>query len=177
MTACPAGVNYARTVRDRARRGRAAAASTNTPHGSFWRALHAALALHATARCCARRASAAALSAQSASRRSCAASASHGCCRRLCAGSNRRRRASRRQFSNRADREARDCRTVPERYRVALLTGCVQDLVFSDVNRDTADVLLANGCEVITPPAQLCCGSLHAHNGEPDLAAQPGAPA
>ena len=52
------------------------------------------------------------------------------------------------------------------RYRVALLTGCVQDLVFPDVNRDTADVLLANGCSVDTPPIQPCCGSLHAHNGE-----------
>ena len=39
------------------------------------------------------------------------------------------------------------------RYRVALLTGCIQDLVFSDVNRDTADVLLANGCAVDTPPS------------------------
>ncbi len=53
--------------------------------------------------------------------------------------------------------------------RVALLTGCVQDLVFPDINRDTVDVLLANGCEVFTPPVQPCCGSLHAHNG--DLAA------
>ena len=52
------------------------------------------------------------------------------------------------------------------RYRVAMLTGCVQDLVFPDVNRDTADVLLANGCVVDTPPVQPCCGSLHAHNGE-----------
>ena len=51
------------------------------------------------------------------------------------------------------------------RHRVGLLTGCVQDLAFSDINRDTADVLLANGCEVITPRAQHCCGSLHAHNG------------
>jgi glycolate oxidase iron-sulfur subunit len=51
-------------------------------------------------------------------------------------------------------------------HRVALLTGCVQDLVFADVNRDTADVLLANGCSVDTPPAQPCCGSLHAHNGD-----------
>ena len=59
-----------------------------------------------------------------------------------------------------------------KKYRVGLLTGCVQDLAFSDVNRDTADVLLANGCEVITPPAQFCCGSLHAHNGEPHLAAE-----
>jgi len=56
------------------------------------------------------------------------------------------------------------------KYRVALLTGCVQDLLYAHVNRATADVLLANGCEVITPPRQFCCGSLHAHNGELDLA-------
>lgn len=56
------------------------------------------------------------------------------------------------------------------RYRVALLTGCIQDLVFPAVNRDTADVLLANGCAVDTPALQPCCGSLHAHNGELDLA-------
>lgn len=52
------------------------------------------------------------------------------------------------------------------KYRVGLLTGCVQDLVFSNINRDTADVLLANGCEVHTPAVQFCCGSLHGHNGE-----------
>jgi glycolate oxidase iron-sulfur subunit len=57
-----------------------------------------------------------------------------------------------------------------KRYRVAMLTGCAQDLVFSDVNRDTVDVLARNGCEVITPPQQWCCGSLHAHNGEWNLA-------
>jgi glycolate oxidase iron-sulfur subunit len=55
--------------------------------------------------------------------------------------------------------------------RVLLLTGCVQDIAFSDINRATADVLLANNCEVHTPRAQSCCGSLHAHNGELDLAA------
>jgi glycolate oxidase iron-sulfur subunit len=54
----------------------------------------------------------------------------------------------------------------PPRWRVGLLTGCVQDLAYSHVNRDTADVLLANGCAVVTPGAQPCCGSLHAHNGE-----------
>ena len=59
----------------------------------------------------------------------------------------------------------------PARYRVALLTGCVQDLVYPDVNRDTADVLLANGCAVHTPSPQPCCGSLHAHNGDPERAA------
>jgi glycolate oxidase iron-sulfur subunit len=59
-----------------------------------------------------------------------------------------------------------------KKYRVAMLTGCAQDLVFSDVNRDTVEVLARNGCEVITPPEQLCCGSLHAHNGEWELAQQ-----
>jgi glycolate oxidase iron-sulfur subunit len=56
------------------------------------------------------------------------------------------------------------------RYRVAMLSGCVQDLVFSDVNRATVDVLLENGCEVVTPRTQSCCGSLQAHNGDLDTA-------
>ena len=60
----------------------------------------------------------------------------------------------------------------PKKYRVAVLTGCAQDIIFSDVNRDTVEVLARNGCEVITPPEQLCCGSLHAHNGEWELAQQ-----
>ena len=74
-----------------------------------------------------------------------------------------------RRFSNRliAPHETPNGTT---RYRVALLTGCIQDLVFPGVNRDTADVLLATGCAVDTPPVQPCCGSLHAHNGELDLA-------
>ena len=58
------------------------------------------------------------------------------------------------------------------KYKVAVLTGCAQDLIFSDVNRDTVEVLAQNGCEVVTPPGQLCCGSLHAHNGEWGLAQQ-----
>jgi glycolate oxidase iron-sulfur subunit len=57
-----------------------------------------------------------------------------------------------------------------KKYRVAMLTGCAQDLIFSDVNLDTVEVLARNGCEVVTPPEQLCCGSLHAHNGEWELA-------
>jgi glycolate oxidase iron-sulfur subunit len=59
-----------------------------------------------------------------------------------------------------------------KRYRVAMLIGCAQDLIFSDVNRDTVEVLARNGCEVVTPPEQHCCGSLHAHNGEWELAQQ-----
>ena len=57
-----------------------------------------------------------------------------------------------------------------KRYRVALLIGCAQDLIFSDINRDTAEVLARHGCEVFTPSDQYCCGSLHAHNGELELA-------
>jgi glycolate oxidase iron-sulfur subunit len=60
----------------------------------------------------------------------------------------------------------------PKNYRVAMLTGCAQDLFFSSVNRDTVEVLARNGCEVLTPPEQLCCGSLHAHTGELELARQ-----
>src|SRR4051812_13934368 len=59
-----------------------------------------------------------------------------------------------------------------KRYCVAMLIGCAQDLIFSDINRDSVEVLAQNGCEVITPPEQLCCGSLHAHNGEWELAQQ-----
>ncbi len=56
------------------------------------------------------------------------------------------------------------------RYRVGLLTGCVQDVAYADINRDTVDVLLANSCEVVSPRAQGCCGSLPGHNGELDMA-------
>ncbi len=59
-----------------------------------------------------------------------------------------------------------------KRYRVGMLTGCAQDLIFSDINRDTVEVLARNGCEVVTPRQQGCCGSLHGHNGELDLARQ-----
>ena len=66
--------------------------------------------------------------------------------------------------------EAPKSSPATKRYRVGLLTGCVQDLVYSEINRDTVDVLLANGCEVVTPRSQSCCGSLHAHNGELETA-------
>lgn len=56
------------------------------------------------------------------------------------------------------------------KYRVGMITGCVQSFTFPDVNRDTVDCLLANDCEVFTPRGFACCGSLHAHNGELELA-------
>ena len=56
------------------------------------------------------------------------------------------------------------------KYRVGVLAGCVQDLTFPDVNRDTIEVLEENGCEVVLPMKQECCGSLHGHNGEWEMA-------
>ncbi|RME02130.1 MAG: (Fe-S)-binding protein, partial [Calditrichaeota bacterium] len=58
------------------------------------------------------------------------------------------------------------------RYRVALLTGCVQDVAFATVNRDTAHVLAYDGCEVWIPRPQVCCGSLHGHIGDQETAAR-----
>lgn len=48
----------------------------------------------------------------------------------------------------------------------AILTGCVMDIFYADVNRDTVDVLLANGWRVVIPRDQVCCGSLGGHNGD-----------
>ena len=58
------------------------------------------------------------------------------------------------------------------RYRVALLAGCVQDISFAEVNADTICVLQHNGCQVLLPEGQACCGSLHAHNGAVEQARQ-----
>jgi glycolate oxidase iron-sulfur subunit len=55
--------------------------------------------------------------------------------------------------------------TGAARGRVGLLTGCVQSVVFGDVNASTARVLAAEGYEVVTPPGQGCCGALHLHAG------------
>ncbi len=50
-------------------------------------------------------------------------------------------------------------------HRVAILTGCVQEGLFSRVNRATSRVLEANGCTLADASAQRCCGALHAHAG------------
>ena len=52
------------------------------------------------------------------------------------------------------------------RLRVGLLLGCVQRVFFPHVNAATARVLAAEGCEVITPKDQACCGALMVHAGE-----------
>ncbi len=48
---------------------------------------------------------------------------------------------------------------------VGMLTGCVQGAFFPGVNSATARVLQAEGCDVVVPPAQGCCGALSTHNG------------
>jgi glycolate oxidase iron-sulfur subunit len=58
--------------------------------------------------------------------------------------------------------------SAPTRGRVGLLTGCVQRVVFGDVNAATARVLAAEGYEVVAPPDQRCCGALHLHAGRRD---------
>lgn len=58
------------------------------------------------------------------------------------------------------------------RTRVGLLTGCIQDQLFRSTNRRTALALAANGCEVVIPRDQLCCGALASHAGEAATAAR-----
>jgi glycolate oxidase iron-sulfur subunit len=48
---------------------------------------------------------------------------------------------------------------------VGMLTGCVQSAFFPDVNAATARILSAEGCEVVIPRTQGCCGALSVHNG------------
>ena len=49
------------------------------------------------------------------------------------------------------------------RARVALFTGCVADAVYPQTNWNTARVLQKNGCEVVVPRSQGCCGALAYH--------------
>ncbi len=53
----------------------------------------------------------------------------------------------------------------PRRLRAGLVTGCVQGVFFPNVNEATVRVLAAEGCEVVVPPHQGCCGALSVHAG------------
>ncbi|MEU6854285.1 heterodisulfide reductase-related iron-sulfur binding cluster [Actinacidiphila alni] len=55
--------------------------------------------------------------------------------------------------------------TGTRRRTVGLLTGCVQGTFFPDVNAATVRVLAAEGCDVVVPRGQSCCGALSAHAG------------
>ncbi len=58
----------------------------------------------------------------------------------------------------------------PRRAVVGMLTGCVQDALFPEVNAATARVLAAEGCDVVIPGGQGCCGALSQHTGREDEA-------
>ncbi len=58
------------------------------------------------------------------------------------------------------------------RARVALFTGCVGDVMFRSTNWATARVLQANGCDVVIPQNQQCCGAIHLHAGHSEPARQ-----
>jgi len=56
------------------------------------------------------------------------------------------------------------------RARVALFTGCVADAMFRHTHWATARVLQQNGCDVVVPRDQVCCGAIHFHSGASDPA-------
>ena len=58
------------------------------------------------------------------------------------------------------------------RGRVAFFAGCIAQVAFAELNRATLRVLQKNGCEVVVPAGQLCCGALHVHAGLRGLARQ-----
>jgi glycolate oxidase iron-sulfur subunit len=52
-----------------------------------------------------------------------------------------------------------------KRARAALFLGCVGDVMYPETTAATARVLQHNGCEVVIPPTQACCGAIHYHSG------------
>ena len=56
-----------------------------------------------------------------------------------------------------------------KKYRVAFLAGCIANVSFARMNEATVRVLRKNGCEVVLPEGQGCCGALHVHAGLRDM--------
>ena len=54
--------------------------------------------------------------------------------------------------------------------RVALLLGCVTPVLYPNLHEATVRVLARNGCQVLVPPEQTCCGALHIHAGDLEAA-------
>lgn len=53
---------------------------------------------------------------------------------------------------------------------VAFFTGCLMDTLFLETNNATIQLLQKAGCEIVIPQTQACCGALHGHSGEKELA-------
>ena len=58
----------------------------------------------------------------------------------------------------------------PRRFRVAFHSGCIANFAFARLQEATIRVLQRNGCDVIVPAGQICCGALHVHAGVRDKA-------
>ena len=58
----------------------------------------------------------------------------------------------------------------PRKLRVAMIAGCVQQVLAPNINWATLRVLASNGIEVVVPQDQGCCGSLMTHTGEDETA-------
>ena len=166
QTACPAGVNYAELF-ETARNDIETAGAHPGARAESLAGADAALSLHASARAAWRGPAAARSTSARGSRRWFGAAARCGCCPRHCAALEPQAPRVGAAFSNRLiapeERPPVRCVTASRCSRAACRISCSHR-----VNRDTADVLLANGCAVDTPPVQPCCGSLHAHNGDLD---------
>ena len=175
QTACPAGVNYAelfetaRSDIERARRRTAA------PARRFWRGAHARLPVHASARRCAAR---------------------DGCCASISASGSKRWRGGC-GLTRLLPADAAAARTAGAAHcarssRMQLIAPHEAPPGPTALSRGAADRLRAGSglsgrqprhrrraagqrLRVDTPPAQPCCGSLHAHNGELETGRGPGA--
>lgn len=53
---------------------------------------------------------------------------------------------------------------------VAFFSGCLMDTLFLETNHATIQLLQKAGCEIVIPKTQACCGALHGHSGEKELA-------
>jgi|SRR5690554_4720232 len=56
------------------------------------------------------------------------------------------------------------------KYTTAFHYGCLMNVMFAEINKDTVDLLSKTGCKVLSPADQQCCGSLQAHNGDYETA-------
>ncbi len=160
VTACPSGVQYDKLIE--ATRAQVERRVTAAARRAALRERHLPRSSPIPAGCGPLRGPLRAYQAQRPARRcSRAAGCSPGCPSR-CGRWSRSRRSSARC---RADARAHTPAAAPAAGRVGLLTGCVQGVFFPDVNAATARVLAAEGCDVVVPPRQSCCGALSAHGG------------
>ena len=75
------------------------------------------------------------------------------------------------RFYNNAE-AARERPAEPVRLNADLLTGCMMPLAYPETHRATVRVFARNGVAVSAPNEQVCCGALHAHGGDVEMARQ-----